>query len=398
VGAISNTDDDNIRDTREGAMSMQTIRTSPATRIIPPSSLSDGHWNAESYIGPKRWRLTVPGVMLLLACLEGIDRDEAIRRVADRLAAGREKIARLLSQFEEARLIVPSSFIESDPKLAMFQKVMNSWKKANWEEAAEYHLSTFDYPFPDYSVDGREIDVARMKGYVADEADVDRYRRYPNALQVVAMPKPSAALCPGTLATALRTDVNGAVTREALTQALSTAFGEIGKIGGGRWPRDPLIRRTSPSGGGRHPNEAYVLVLDVPQLPTGWYHVDTQHAQLELLRERKPSEEELAKLFPVGYLRVPMDVRAIVLIACVFDRNMYRYREPRTFRTVHMDAGHLAGTLSMAGASLGLRTHTEYPDYDEGIEKELGLKGLEEGFMMTVSFGTHPKTQSAVTA
>jgi hypothetical protein len=57
-----------------------------------------------------------------------------------------------------------------------------------------------------------------------------------------------------------------------------------------------------------------------------------------------------------------------------------------------MDAGHLAATAAMTASALGVRSHVSYPDYDEAIEKRLGLDGLEEGFMMTISLGDAPKT------
>jgi hypothetical protein len=109
--------------------------------------------------------------------------------------------------------------------------------------------------------------------------------------------------------------------------------------------------------------------------------------QLSLISEAAFDDTELRRLFPLGYGRAPFDVKCLVAITSVFDRNMYRYREPRTFRTVHMDVGHLATTLGVAAAGHHVMSHVAYADDEEAIERSLGLDGLEEGYMLTVSLG-----------
>lgn len=122
-----------------------------------------------------------------------------------------------------------------------------------------------------------------------------------------------------------------------------------------------------------------MLVLDVQDLPTGWYHVAVSPPQLELIRKDVPSETDLCRLFPLAYARVPIHVQAIIILTCVFSRNAYRYLEPRTFRTVHMDAGYLASTVSLVASCLDVGSHIAYGNDDEGIEAQLGLNGLQEG-------------------
>src|SRR5262249_9357742 len=158
---------------------------------------------------------------------------------------------------------------------------------------------TFDYPFPDYSVDGRDLDTKRMRTYVAEEPDANRYKSIEAAVERVELPAPDAALLPGAFAESLRTESSTPVDKELLLNILAMSFGEIGLIKGGRGPREPIVRRTSPSGGGRHPTEGYLLVLDVVGLRPGWYHVGVQPPRLSLLRELRPSEAELLEMFPL---------------------------------------------------------------------------------------------------
>ena len=64
---------------------------------------------------------------------------------------------------------------------------------------------------------------------------------------------------------------------------------------------------------------------------------------------------------------------------------MYRYREPRTFRTVHMDAGHIAATIRLTARSMGLVGGILVCDNATEIEAALGLDGMSEGYMLTVA-------------
>ncbi|HVQ09446.1 MAG TPA: SagB/ThcOx family dehydrogenase [Allosphingosinicella sp.] len=374
--------------------SEQTIQLSSAARIIPPSFLSNERWAVESFIGPKHWKVSVPAVMLLLACIEENSRRAVLDRVASLTLAPRENLETLLTELERCGLIVSSDASKANGHASICQKIPEAWAKANWSEAAEYHLSTLDYPFPDYSTNGRQIDTDRMRGYIGEEPDVDRYKRIADPVSRRDLPAPDASLCDVPLAEALRDYLDPDPAQDApviddavILNLLSMTFCEVGLIKGGRWQRAPMMRRTSPSGGGRHPSEAYLLVMDVPGLKPGWYHVDVSPPQLSLMREAVFTDSELRELFPLGYGRAPFDVKCLVALTTIFERNMYRYREPRTFRTVHMDIGHLATTLGLAASAHQIMTHVAYADDDEAIERSLGLDGLEEGYMLTVSLG-----------
>ncbi len=63
---------------------------------------------------------------------------------------------------------------------------------------------------------------------------------------------------------------------------------------------------------------------------------------------------------------------------------MYRYREPRTFRTVSIDVGHLVATLELTARALGLRAARQYDVRHETIEAALSLQATVEGSMCCV--------------
>lgn len=310
-----------------------------------------------------------------------------MRSVSTRTGLPHPTVDRLLKQMEDAGLVLAAAGPGAD-EVSRFCNITSTWRLAGWEEAAEYHLSTLDYPFVDYEHGGRDLDTARMQEYVRREPDTNRYKQYPEALERVYLPAPTAELIPASLAHGLRNGEGGDLNRERMLRLLSMACAETGRISSGRWMRAPMIRRTSPSGGARHPTETYLLVLDVQGLTAGWYHVAVGAHCLERLSGGLPTDEELREAFPLGYERVPIEPSAIVVLTSIFARNMYRYREPRTFRTLHMDVGHLASTLAMAAAALDVRVHIVYPDNDELIENMIGVYGLSEGYMLSISLGT----------
>jgi SagB-type dehydrogenase family enzyme len=153
---------------------------------------------------------------------------------------------------------------------------------------------------------------------------------------------------------------------------MSVAFGQLrGRILHSP-DRAPLIRRTSPSGGARHPTEGYLVVAGVPGLADGSYHFGT----LDYKLRRVP----LAAAMPTQLRRG----EATIVLTSYFWRNMYRYREPRTFRTVHMDVGHIVATLELAAAGLGLSA-TPVPARNlSGFDAMLGLDSMTEATLAVV--------------
>jgi hypothetical protein len=95
---------------------------------------------------------------------------------------------------------------------------------------------------------------------------------------------------------------------------------------------------------------------------------------------------EIQSIFP-GPLRAPFTVRALIAFTSVFDRNMFRYREPRTLRTIYMDVGHLATTLEVSARSLGIASYMHHGINDALLESKFGINGLEEGAILAIALG-----------
>ncbi len=365
------------------------VRLSPSVRIFPPSVLTQHHWIAEDAAGPQRWRVPMTTVVALLAAAAPVEQDRLAGQIVDRTGVDQKVAAATVQVLLEIGLLSDDAVPLRD-RQRRFRAISSRWAEKGWTEAADYHAGTFDYPFVDYAAGGRAVDTARMNGYVLDEPDDVRYKDFPEA-PATLLPAPVAELAPSDLAAALTSPATAELDAQSLSSILSLSFGQTGTITAGRWQRIPMMRRTSPSGGARHPCEAYVVVIDVPGMEAGVHHVHPVGPKLQLISEGAPSMEQLADAFPAEYFRLPHKLAAIIVITGVFARNMYRYREPRTFRTVHNDAGHLAATAQLVASALRVRSYVEYAGNDEAVEALLGIDGISEGFLLTITL-TGPDT------
>ncbi len=361
-----------------------------AVRLAPPSAVCD-HWVAEHLLARRRYRLSADAAALLVAAAVPVDRDELAERVAGHDGRGRTPgfWAGLADSLQRSGLIVEPTENEDDPRVAWFVRLREEWSRRGWHEAAEYHALTYDYPCLDYSEAARAIatDQQLMRLFQSREPDADRVKLDYAQQPGVDLVEPSADLPTGDLST-LWDDTPGTarLDADALAAILSLTFGQTSE----RHPRTdaaPLLRRSSPSGGARHPSEGYVVVRDVPGLEPGWYHVTMRPFSLRRLDGPDVDEPTLVATFRETTRRFPFPLRALVVLTSMFERNMYRYREPRTFRTVHMDAGHLAATLRMSARALGVTARLFYSDEAARVERAFGLDGMREGYMLTVAFG-----------
>jgi SagB-type dehydrogenase family enzyme len=368
-----------------------SVRLNAAVRITPPTELCD-HWAAENLLLRRRYKLSREAAAVLVAACRPRERGELAGDVSEKDGGGRAVgfWSRMVDGLCRHDLLVDTDTAEMNPRRAWLTELRANWSRYGWHEAAEYHALTFDYPCLDYTEAAAAIstDQARMRGYQHQEPDNDRFKLDYADRPGIGLPGPAADMPTGSARAVWDEPLDGVpVTFENLATVLSLAFGSTGT----RIPRTdaaPLLRRSSPSGGGRHPSEGYVAVRDVPGIAPGWYHVTMQPFSLRRLGglgDGADGEAALRENFPETMPRFPFDVKALVVLTSVFERNMYRYREPRTFRTVHMDAGHIAGTLRIAARSVGLTAGVYYCDAAERIERTLGIDGMREGYMLTVA-------------
>ncbi|AEG34362.1 hypothetical protein Ththe16_1971 (plasmid) [Thermus thermophilus SG0.5JP17-16] len=362
------------------------VRTPRTVRLLSPSPQTGSRWVAEDWATRRRYALPLEAVVVLIRCFKPRRFGELLRYMEADVGIPLSSARSLLGQLLKASLLRDATLPET-PREAWINHVQTEWPKWGWIESAEYHVATYDYQFVSSDESGLKEALSRMNRYAADEPDLNRSKSIKDAVKRIPMGAPKPADAPSTFEEVIAGTVPvGTLSKDRFLAALSISFNYTGTIPV-PWKGAPLFRRTSPSGGARHPSETYVLVRNIEGLPQGWYHLDFGARVLELMREEKVDSAELVTLFPATYGRAPFPVAAIVIVTCVFERNMYRYREPRTFRTVHMDAGHLIETFELVCAANGIRCFTQYGNNDQAIEAKLGLNPLEEGYMLACAVG-----------
>lgn len=186
--------------------------------------------------------------------------------------------------------------------------------------------------------------------------------------------------------------------RAALAQVLERSVGARGKV---RAAADfDVLKRTSPSGGGLHPTEAYVLVQRVKGLPRGLYHYRAGDHALQPMplpaaavaaAATAPTDgDALAQLarVAVGGQSWFAGAHALVILAPRFGRNFWKYRNhPKAYRVAILDVGHLSQSLQLAATALGLGSFVTAAINEVDIERALGLAGFEESPMAVCGVG-----------
>ncbi|WP_017688451.1 SagB/ThcOx family dehydrogenase [Paenibacillus sp. PAMC 26794] len=355
------------------------LHTHASIRFEPPNITGEQNWLVTS--SPRRRFLaSVPACALLVSFVGGRIIEDAIAEVSPLFSVDLHSLQILVNSLEEKGLLV-------EPESEMHNwalQIKKRWSLYGWNEAADYQIASYNYPFVNYGSDGRSLDIARMEEYSAAEPDVNRVKPPMEASKILPVIPTRSALDELTESfdrvwhkECKEQPLDG----ERLKILLSTLFGKLRHRKVSAAPnRADLIRKTSPSGGSRHPTEGYVFVQSVDGIDPGIYHFSVADQALEQVGPL-PDNEVLLKLFSGPIKRAQFQPEALLVMTTYFERNMYRYREPRTFRSIFMDIGHLCVTMETVANSLGLKCQFQHGIDDEQIESLLGIHPLEEGAM-----------------
>jgi SagB-type dehydrogenase family enzyme len=343
-------------------------------------------------------RISPAAAFLLVAFMGGQSVGTVLSDVSQTGVADPESALTAMSWLRDAGFLVDGS----DEGHRWAEHILRTWGKYEWHATADYHLSTFDFPFVDYSQPGGiEFDLQLMSIYESEEPDLNRTKRYRGA--AISIPAPTAKAVLDTLQqpftdawrrfcapTEVPSEPTGRVTRENLLRVMAVTFGQLRTRTVSRnGERRDLIRKTSPSGGSRHPIEAYAAVINVEDVPPGFYHFCVETNSLDRIADL-PSMSQLEVMFDGPFRsrqELGVEPSVIIVMTSVFDRVMWRYREPRTFRTQFIDAGHLNTTLFVASAAHGYASYSQHGLMDAEIEQLAGVDHLDEGVVYGVAIG-----------
>ena len=78
---------------------------------------------------------------------------------------------------------------------------------------------------------------------------------------------------------------------------------------------------------------------------------------------------------------------ALFVMTARWRRSIWKYRSPRAYRVVTLDAGHLAQTFCLVATWLGLAPFTTAALRDSGVEETLGIDGITESVLYLAGVG-----------
>ena len=153
-------------------------------------------------------------------------------------------------------------------------------------------------------------------------------------------------------------------------------------------PDTRAIKKNSPSGGGLHPIEAYLLVQRVDGLAPGLYHYQCAANALESMRPMEASATgELARELVAGqswFARAPV----LVVLVARFQRTFWKYRNhAKAWKVIQLDAGHLSQNLYLSATELGHGAFITAAMNDECVERCFELDGVNTGSVAVCGFG-----------
>jgi SagB-type dehydrogenase family enzyme len=145
--------------------------------------------------------------------------------------------------------------------------------------------------------------------------------------------------------------------------------------------------KTSPSSGARQPLEAYLLAVNVESLPAGLYHYVSDRHCLELVR-RGATPATIANYIPGQWWYE--SAAALFILTAVFERTQWRYRFPRAYRSVLLEAGHVVQTFCLVATWLGLAPFCTGRFSDAVVERGINADGVTESFVYGAGVGRRP--------
>jgi SagB-type dehydrogenase family enzyme len=172
------------------------------------------------------------------------------------------------------------------------------------------------------------------------------------------------------------------MTLESLSHLLSLVWGVTGYLRSGIFGK--LLRKTSPSGGARHPGEVYVMALRVKGLKRGLYYYHPGHHYLKMISPNATRKK--ASLYCARQDH-PRNAAALFIMTAVFGRTMWKYFHPRAYRVVLLDAGHLCQTFCLVATWLGLAPFCTAALMDTLIETDLRIDGVRESVLYVAGVG-----------
>jgi SagB-type dehydrogenase family enzyme len=266
-------------------------------------------------------------------------------------------------------------------------------------QSVAYHLSSARVDWINYSNpdDIKTRDHGGMDEKVREEAIPSNFKKARNSTPAydLAYTLPlerfgklaSAAVCFGKQ----YTPHASRVTLDHLNFIINMSFAQTDTVN--MYATGAHLRKPVPSGGARHPTEAYVLVNStVKDIDPGCYHYNVKAHRLDRLDVSDRHRDKAIRASSLLSRVRNRPVAAVILHTCIFERSMFRYRESRSYRVMNFDLGHLHANEVIGAKMLGLPFSECYSVAEREIESIVYLDPLHESVMS--SFILHEEHQN----
>jgi len=301
---------------------------------------------------------------------------QAIARFADYTP---KSVRSALSQLVERGLLLP----KDSPEVMQDNRIAKEWSA--WLPEASFHFSTKDASY----VRGN-WSFARLKSMLPKTPQPKIFKSIKGAQK---MPLPACTFPDSEFIRVLmarkthRRFANRELKLETVSKLLSLVWGVTGYLHSPLFGN--LARKTSPSGGARHPGEVYLMALRVKGLNPGLYHYHPAHHRLEMISANATRNKAWLYCARQNFAK---NAGALFLMTAMFQRSMWKYGHPRAYRVVLLDAGHLCQTFYLVATWLGLAPFCTAALKDTLIEEDLGIDGIRESVLLVAGVGLPPAT------
>lgn len=194
----------------------------------------------------------------------------------------------------------------------------------------------------------------------------------------------------------LETLKNRKTSREFLDQSISLTdlstllFVSFGLIHG-PWQElkelgldEYAFRKTSPSGGGLHPTEVFLVVNNIEELSPGVYHYNVKKHALTRINDQV-SDEQLTKAL-AGQFFGKSSACGIFLVS-FFEKIWRKYPHSRAYRIAVLDAGHISQTCLLTATALNIQTWITGAFYEQQVNEFLKLDGIHQAPFIYIALG-----------
>lgn len=159
-------------------------------------------------------------------------------------------------------------------------------------------------------------------------------------------------------------------------------------------PGHAFLKKNTPSGGGLHPLEAYLVVRRVEGIAPALYHYHPVAHALEPLDAAAASLDALATTAVAGQAFLA-GADVLVVLAARFERCFWKYRNhAKAYRVILLEAGCVVQMLYLACAQRGLGAFVTAAINEVELESAFGLDPLEEGVVAVCGFGRRSDTMT----